>query len=88
VLALIGGKLAQIPRYRQVIRSVPFDLGRPVWVDDPHFNLEYHVRHTGLPAPGGDEELRKLVARVMVQRLDRSKPLWEVWVVEGLREGR
>ncbi len=76
-----------MPRYRQVVRIVPFDLGRPVWVDDPHFNIDYHVRHTALPTPGGETELRKLVGRVMSQQLDRSKPLWEIWVVEGLEDG-
>ena len=70
------------------MQFVPFDLGRPVWVDDPHFNLDYHVRHTALPAPGGEPELRQLVGRVMAQQLDRSKPLWEIWVVEGLEGGR
>jgi diacylglycerol O-acyltransferase len=88
VAAMIAGKLGLVPRYRQVVRTVPFDLGRPLWVDDPHFNIEYHVRQTALPSPGGEEELRRLVGRVMSQRLDRSKPLWEVWVVEGLEDGR
>ncbi|HSS08917.1 MAG TPA: wax ester/triacylglycerol synthase family O-acyltransferase, partial [Acidimicrobiales bacterium] len=87
-VAMIRGKLPLVPRYRQVVRSVPLDLGRPVWVDDPHFNIEYHVRHTALPAPGGEAELRRLVGRVMSQPLDRTKPLWEVWVVEGLDEGQ
>jgi WS/DGAT/MGAT family acyltransferase len=63
---------------------VPFGLGRPVWVDDPHFNIEYHVRHTALPAPGDDEKLKRLTARIMSQQLDRSKPLWEIWFAEGL----
>lgn len=85
---MIDAKLDLVPRYRQKVRFVPFDLGRPVWVDDPHFNLEYHLRHTALPAPGGEHELRKLVGRVMAQQLDRSKPLWEIWVVEGLEEDR
>src|ERR1700681_2429600 len=80
VLAMVDAKLALVPRYRQVVRTVPFDLGRPVWADDPHFNIEYHLRHTALPAPGGESELRKLVGRVMAQQLDRSKPLWEIWV--------
>jgi diacylglycerol O-acyltransferase / wax synthase len=88
LLATIAGKLALVPRYRQVVRFVPFALGRPVWVDDPHFNLGYHVRRTALPRPGGDGELRTLVGRVMSQNLDRAKPLWEVWAVEGLGERR
>src|SRR5580698_9168987 len=87
IVEMVRGKLSLVPRYRQVVRFVPLDLGRPVWVDDPHFNIDYHVRHTALPSPGGEEELRKLVGRVMSQQLDRSKPLWEIWVVEGLEEG-
>jgi WS/DGAT/MGAT family acyltransferase len=88
VLAMVDAKLQFVPRYRQVVRFVPLALARPVWVDDPHFNLGYHVRRTALPAPGGDAELRNLVGRVMSQNLDRAKPLWEMWVVEGLEEGR
>ena len=88
VLRLIESKLALIPRYRQKVRFVPGDVGRPVWVDDPHFNLEYHVRHTALPDPGSDLELNILVGRVMSQELDRHRPLWEAWMVEGLAEGR
>ena len=88
VVAMVDAKLDLVPRYRQRVKTVPFELGRPVWVDDPHFNIEYHLRHTALPAPGGERELRKLVGRVMAQQLDRSKPLWEIWVVEGLEDGR
>jgi diacylglycerol O-acyltransferase len=84
---MIQGKLPLVPRYRQKVRFVPMDLGRPVWVDDPHFNLSFHVRHTALPAPGGEAELRNLVGRVMSQQLDRNRPLWESWVVEGLEDG-
>ena len=73
---LVAGKLPLVPRYRQKVRFVPFDLGRPVWVDDSHFNLGYHLRHTALPPPGGDQELRNLVGRLMAQQLDRTKPLW------------
>ncbi|HAM02579.1 MAG TPA: wax ester/triacylglycerol synthase family O-acyltransferase [Acidimicrobiaceae bacterium] len=87
-LAMVRGKLALVPRYRQVARFVPFDLGRPVWVDDPHFALDYHVRNTALPAPGDDGQLRALVGRIMGQQLDRTKPLWEIWNVEGLAGGR
>jgi WS/DGAT/MGAT family acyltransferase len=88
VLAMVASKLPRVPRYRQVVRFVPLALARPVWIDDPYFNLGYHVRRTALPEPGGDEELRALVGRVMSQNLDRAKPLWEMWIVEGLDEGR
>src|ERR1700722_15683792 len=88
IVAMVEAKLALVPRYRQVVKFVPFELGRPVWADDPHFNIEYHLRHTALPAPRGGGELRKLGGRVMPQQLDRSKPLWEIWVVEGLEDGR
>jgi diacylglycerol O-acyltransferase len=86
--AMMASKLHRIPRYRQRVRTVPFELGRPVWVDDPHFNLEYHVRHTALPAPGDDLALRSLMARLMGQELDRQRPLWELWLVEGLADDR
>jgi diacylglycerol O-acyltransferase len=87
VLEMVAGKLPLVPRYRQVVRFVPLAMGRPVWVDDSHFNIEYHVRRTALPAPGGEQELRNLVGRVMSQQLDRAKPLWEMWIAEGLGEG-
>jgi WS/DGAT/MGAT family acyltransferase len=85
---MVAGKLPLVRRYRQVVRQVPFELGRPVWVDDPFFNLEYHVRHTALPRPGSEDELRNLVGRLMAQKLDRAKPLWEIWMVEGLEYDR
>jgi diacylglycerol O-acyltransferase / wax synthase len=85
---MVAGKLPLVQRYRQVVRRVPFDLGRPVWADDPYFNIEYHVRHTALPRPGGETELRGLVGRIMAQKLDRAKPLWEMWMVEGLDDDR
>lgn len=88
VLASLAGRLPLVPRYRQKLRTVPFRLGRPVWVDDPNFDLRYHVRRTALPAPGGDEQLSQLMAQVMGQRLDRDYPLWEYWLVEGLAQGR
>jgi diacylglycerol O-acyltransferase len=88
LLAAIDAKLHLAPRYRQRVRFVPLQAGRPVWVDDPHFKLGYHVRRTALPAPGGDEQLRTLVGRVMSHQLDRSRPLWETWVVEGLAGDR
>jgi diacylglycerol O-acyltransferase len=88
VTAAVGARLPLVPRYRQKVRFVPLALGRPTWVDDPYFDLDYHVRRTALPAPGGYDELRTLVGRVMSQQLDRAKPLWEMWVVEGLDDGR
>jgi diacylglycerol O-acyltransferase / wax synthase len=81
-------RLHLVPRYRQRLAPVPYGQGRPVWVDDPHFNLDYHVRKTALPAPGSEEQLRNLAGRVFSQRLDRDKPLWELWIVEGLSAGR
>jgi diacylglycerol O-acyltransferase / wax synthase len=80
----IESRLHLVPRFRQKLRFVPFGQGRPVWVDDPHLNLDYHVRRTALPAPGSEEQLRNLAARIFSQQLDRSKPLWELWLVEGL----
>jgi WS/DGAT/MGAT family acyltransferase len=88
LLASIAARLPLVPLYRRKLRKVPFNLGRPVWVEDPNFDLRYHVRQTALPAPGGDEELRGLMARVMTQRLDRDFPLWEYWLVQGLEQGR
>ena len=84
----VESRLDLVPRYRQRVAEVPAQQGRPVWVDDPHFNLRYHLRHTALPHPGGDEELRRLAGRVFAQRLDRDRPLWEIWMVEGLRDGQ
>lgn len=88
VVELLAGKLHQIPQYRQRIRHVPFELGRPVWADDPHFDLHYHVRHTALPTPGDDAAFTRLMGRLMSQPLDRDRPLWEVWLVEGFEDGR
>jgi WS/DGAT/MGAT family acyltransferase len=85
---MVGGKLGLVPRYRQKVRFIPLGLGRPVWIDDPHFNLSYHLRHSALPAPGSDEQLRRTAARIFAQHLDRSKPLWELWMLEGLSENR
>ena len=75
-----------MPRYRQRVRSAPLALGRPVWEDDPHFNLAYHLCHTSLPPPGDDAQLCRLMARLMSQPLDRNRPLWETWIVDGLPE--
>jgi diacylglycerol O-acyltransferase / wax synthase len=84
----IESRLHLVPRFRQKLRFVPFDQGRPVWVDDPFLNLDYHVRRTALPAPGSEEQLRNLAARIFSQQLDRTKPLWELWLVEGLEDDR
>jgi diacylglycerol O-acyltransferase / wax synthase len=88
LVRLLLSKLPRVPRYRQRVREVPFHLGRPVWTDDEHFQILYHVRHTAVPAPGGAEQLRNLAGRVFAQRLDMTKPLWEMWLVEGIAEGR
>ena len=84
----LGARLRRVPRYRQKLAFPRLEAGRPFWVDDPNFNLDYHVRHTALPKPGSDEQLRALAGRIFSQRLDRSKPLWEVWIVHGLHGGR
>jgi WS/DGAT/MGAT family acyltransferase len=86
IRAFIASRLHSIPRYRQRIVFTPLRR-RPVWVDDDHFNLEYHVRHTGLPRPGTAEQLKALIGRISSQALDRARPLWELWVVEGLEDG-
>ncbi|MFC4946301.1 WS/DGAT/MGAT family O-acyltransferase [Pseudonocardia sp. GCM10023141] len=86
LITRFAAKMPLVPRYRQKVQFLPLDIGRPAWVDDPHFNLEYHLRRTAVPAPGGRAELDNLVARVMSQHLDRARPLWEVWVVEGLED--
>jgi WS/DGAT/MGAT family acyltransferase len=84
----IAARLHLVPRFRQKLRFVPLGQGRPRWVDDPQFNLGYHIRHTALPAPGSSEQLRTLAARIFSQRLDRSKPVWEMWLVDGLAKDR
>lgn len=88
LLRLVESRLSRVPRYRQRLAWVPFQQGRPVWVDDSHFDLEYHVRHTALPAPGSEAQLLKLTGRLMAQELDRNKPLWEMWLIEGVGEDR
>jgi diacylglycerol O-acyltransferase len=84
----IVSRLHLVPRYRQRLAFVPLNQGRPVWVDDPHFNVAFHVRHAALPSPGGEEQLKRLAGRVFSQALDRSRPLWELWLVEGLSGDR
>jgi WS/DGAT/MGAT family acyltransferase len=84
----VRGRLHLVPRYRQKLTTPPLETGRPLWVDDPDFNLEYHVRHTALPSPGTEEQLFLLASRIASQPLDRAKPLWENWIVEGLEGDR
>ncbi len=87
IRAALAGILHRIPRYRQKLAWVPLE-GSPVWVDDASFNLDYHLRHTTLPRPGSEAQLKQLAARLMAQRLDRARPLWELWVIEGISGGR
>jgi len=88
LVRLLLGKLPQVPRYRQRVRPVPLHLSLPLWVDDEHFQILYHVRHSAVPRPGSAEQLRNLAGRVLGQRLDMTKPLWETWLVEGLENDR
>ena len=88
LVALIEDRISLVPRYRQKIRSVPGHLANPVWVDDADFDISFHVRRSALPRPGSDAQLRELVGRLMSRRLDRHRPLWEMYLVEGLQEGR
>ena len=84
----ISERIAGFPRYRQRVREVPGGLADPVWIDDPAFDVTYHVRRSALPQPGSLEQLEELVARIMPRLLDRDRPLWEVYLVEGLADGR
>jgi diacylglycerol O-acyltransferase len=88
LLEAVDSRLHLVPRYRQRLAFVPLSQGRPVWVDDPHFRLGFHVRHTALPSPGDDAQLKRLAGRVFSQALDRNRPLWEIWLVEGMSDGR
>jgi diacylglycerol O-acyltransferase len=88
LVELIGDRISFVPRYRQQVRFVPGRLANPVWVDDPHFDLAFHVRRSALPRPGSLDQLRELVARIVSRPLDRHRPLWEVYFVEGLADGR
>jgi diacylglycerol O-acyltransferase / wax synthase len=81
-------RLHLVPRYRQRLAYVPLQQGRPLWVDDPYFNARYHIRHTALPKPADEQALKRLAGRLFSQRLDRSKPLWEIWLVERMSGGR
>ena len=87
VLERVRARLHRVPRYRRRLAAPPLGLGATRWVDDPSFNLRYHVRHSGLPAPGDGAKLNALAARIFSQQLDRSKPLWELWIVEHLEGG-
>jgi diacylglycerol O-acyltransferase / wax synthase len=84
----VRGRLPLVPRFRQKLVVPPLEAGRPLWADDVNFNLTYHIRHTALPDPGGEEELKKLAGRIFSQQLDRLKPLWELWLVQNLERDR
>ena len=88
LLGHVESRLHLVPRFRQKLAFPPVETGRPFWVDDPNFNISYHVRHSALPSPGSEEQLRNITGRLFSQRLDRSKPLWEVWLVQGLERNR
>lgn len=88
LLETVERRLPQIPRYRQKIREVTLGLARPVWVDDPDFDITYHVRRSALPSPGSDAQLHELIARLGSRPLDRSRPLWEMYLIEGLAKNR
>src|ERR1051326_6388928 len=88
LIAHVESRLHLVPRYRQKLAFPRLEMGRPLWIDDPRLNIDYHVRHTAPPAPGSIEELRLLAGRIFSQRLDRSKPLWEIWLVQGLSDKR
>ena len=87
VRAYVASRLHRLPRYRQRLAWIPIE-GHPVWVDDPHFQIEYHVRHTALPRPGDERQLKRLAGRLVSQPLDRERPLWEFWLVEGFEGGK
>lgn len=87
IRATIETRLSRVPRFRQRLSEVPGE-GHPIWIDEPHFNIAYHVRHSALPRPGDQEALEALVGRIMSQQLDRGKPLWEMWFVEGVEGDR
>src|SRR6201994_183161 len=88
LLATVEQRLPQIPRYRQKVREVTMGLARPVWIDDRDFDITYHVRRSALPSPGSDEQLHELIGRLAARPLDKSRPLWEMYLVEGLSNNR
>src|SRR6195256_906571 len=88
LLAAVEQRLPQIPRYRQKVREVTLGLARPVWIDDRDFDITYHIRRSALPSPGSDDQLHELIARLASRPLDRARPLWEMYLVEGLAKNR
>ena len=88
LVELVQDRISFVPRYRQRVQSVPGRMANPVWVDDEHFDIGYHVRRSALPRPGSLDQLRELVSRIVSRPLDRSRPLWEIYVVEGLADGQ
>lgn len=84
----LDSRLDEVPRYRQRVQSVPLHIGQPIWVDDENFELEFHVRHTAVPKPGRPAQLERLASRLLSQRIDLDRPMWEIWLVEGLAKGR
>lgn len=88
LVELVDRRIAFVPRYRQVLRAVPGNLANPAWIDDPRFDLSFHVRRSALPQPGTTEQLRDLVGRIVSRRLDPHRPLWEMYFIEGLAGGR
>ena len=84
LLETVEHRLPQIPRYRQKVREVTLGLARPVWVDDRDFDITYHIRRSALPSPGSDAQLHDLIARLGSRPLDRTRPLWEMWVIENV----
>src|ERR1700693_210261 len=88
LLTTVERRLPQIPRYRQKVREVTLGLARPVWVDDRDFDITYHVRRSALPSPGSDEQLHELIARLAARPLHKTRPWWEMYLVEGLAKNR
>ncbi len=84
----IGGRLHLVPPFRRRLVEVPLNLAHPVWIEDPDFDLDFHIRRIGCPAPGGRRELAEMAGQIASTPLDRSRPLWELWVIEGLKQDR